>query len=137
MTEIDGPSLQREIQKLDLELGRELSSTHGKTKRLNVENYRFPIIGWIVAFIFVGAYIFAPQLEQFLPMQQYKNYLLIFALIMFLIAAFKTLVFLYFRLFARTKEIHELHDTPKAAEIRRKRDLLKAQLEEFKASHHK
>lgn len=137
MTELDGPSLQREIQKLDLELGRELANAHGRTKRLNVENYRFPIVAWIISFVFVAAYIFSPQVEPYLAVQQYKGYLLLFTAIMVLIAAFKTLIFIYFRFLARNKEIHELKDTPKAAEIRRKRDLLKEQLEAVKASHPK
>lgn len=135
--ELDGPSLQREIQKLDLELGRELASAHGRTKRLNVEDYRFPLISWIISIIFVGAYIFSPQVEPYLPVRQYRMYVLIVAAIMLLIAGFNTLRFVYYRFLASKKDIHELKDTPKAAEIRRKRDLLKAQLEAVKASHPK
>jgi hypothetical protein len=137
MTELDLPTLQREIQKLDLELGKELAQTHGRTQRLNVENYRFPLFVWITALIFVGAYIFAPLLEAFLPIEQYKNYVLIVAALMVLIAVFKTVVYFYSKFLAGKKQIHELKDTPKAAEIRRKRDVLKAQLDELKAKRAK
>jgi len=131
MAEIDIPSLQKEIDHLDRQLGEELAKTHGRTKRIQA-NRGFPLGSWILSVVLVGLFLFGGSIPG-LPYEQFSTIILIVAGLSVLLSLFLTFRFVWSNL-AGGGKVKQVEDTDKAVELRTKRDALKKKLEEMKAA---
>ena len=131
--EPDLVSLQKKADDIDRELSMELAKENGRTKRLS-RHRTFPVGSWIFTIIIFGVWAFGSALEQFFPFDQYRIWIFLFGCASGLFSIFFTLMWL--KSLAKGKGAAEaIKETPRAAELKAKRDALRARIAEYKEKH--